>query len=169
MHDEAAAPRLVIARAEVSALARADDVADRRDGFLDRRLEIVGMEIPDIDIAGVQALQARVDFMRQPAPAEAAVVGLFAHPVVDLGREYPAIALRGDHFARDLLGYAFGVAVCGIDEIDARVGRRIRDALRGRLVGTLAEHHRAQAQLRYFQSAFAESAIFHGGVLCVGV
>src|SRR5258706_12250176 len=167
MHDEAAAPRLVIARAEVSALARADDVADRRDGFLDRRLEIVGVEIPDIDIACIQALQACVDFAHQPAAAEAAVVGLFAHPVVDLGREYPAVALRGDHFARDLLGHAFGVAVGRVDEVDARIGRRTRDALRGRLVGTVAEHHSAQAKLRYFQSAFAESAIFYCGNLCL--
>src|SRR5437868_2770840 len=102
MHDEADAPRLIVAETEVADLARADDFADRRDGFLDRRLEIVGVEIPDIDVARVQALQARVDFTHQPAAAEAAVVGLTAHPVVNLGGEYPADALRADHFAGDL-------------------------------------------------------------------
>ena len=66
--------------------------------------------------------------------------------LADLGREDPAVASGRDRGADDRLRRALGVDVGGVDEIDAGVERRVDDALRGRGVGAVAEHHRAEAE-----------------------
>jgi hypothetical protein len=54
-----------------------------------------------------------------------------------------------ERLADDLLGFAGGVDVGGVDEVDAGVERAVDDADRVVVVGVApgAEHHRAEAEL----------------------
>jgi hypothetical protein len=50
-----------------------------------------------------------------------------------------------------------------IDEIDALIERFIDDAFGRGFVCLFAEHHRAQAERRYFQGAATQIAVIHAG------
>ena len=63
---------------------------------------------------------------------------------------------RGDQAAGDALRLAVGVRIGGVDGVDAGLARRGDDAAGLGLVGLVAEHHRAEPQLRDLEAARAE-------------
>jgi hypothetical protein len=66
--------------------------------------------------------------------------------------------------ADDLLRLAAAIPVGGVDEVDAGVQGLVDDADAVVVVGIArsAEHHRAQAIGRDFDSGFSERAVLHG-------
>src|SRR5262249_52697797 len=139
-----------------------DRIADRADLLLERRLFVVAVEIPDVDVFRSQALQAGVELEDEPLAAAAARVGVAGDArALHLGREHPPVAVPGDGLAGDALGVALAVGVGRVDEVAAGFERGVHYARRHRLVGALAEHHRAEADLRHFQSARAEASVVH--------
>ena len=66
-----------------------------------------------------------------------------------------------DRRADDRLGCAFRVDVGRIDEVDAGVRRMRDDLVRGRRIGAIAEHHRAETNDRDLEPAFTETAELH--------
>jgi len=84
-----------------------------------------------------------------------------AHLPVDLRREYDAGALdRREGLADDLFGFALGVHVGGVDEVDTSVECLVDDLDRIIVVGvaTAAEHHGAETEGAYFEAGAAKGA-----------
>ena len=61
-----------------------------------------------------------------------------------------------DEAADDALGVALRVRVGGVDRVQPGVARRGDDARRFGFVGLVAEHHRAEPELRDLEAARAE-------------
>ena len=97
------------------------------------------------------------------------VVGVAAHREPGLRREHDLVALARDRAAGDLLGHALAVDVGGVDEVAAGVDEAVDDLLARRLVGLVAEGHRAEAELRDACAGATELAVFHGVLLLIGV
>ena len=72
-----------------------------------------------------------------------------------------SVAMKRDELPNHAFGTALGVAVGGVDEINAGGEGRIDDAPSDRLIRLFAEHHGAEADRRYRQSAVAKASIFH--------
>src|SRR5262249_20711600 len=155
------APAAVVRNAEVADFPRADEIADRFYGFLDGCVRVVLVQVIDVDVIGFEALQAVVAGLQDPAPRESAVVRRLRHHVPDFGGQDPALAIRGDRGPYDLLRSSLGIDVSGVDEIDTRIECGRDDSLRGCCVGTVAEHHRAEADRGNLKAAVAEAAKLH--------
>ena len=160
-------PGAIIRDAEIAHLALPDQFAHRAHGLVQRRRVIFLMQIIDVDIVGAEPLQAFVGGLQHPASRQSAAVGIVAHGVGELGREYQSVPAVGNGAADHLLGIAARIGVGGIDEVDAGLARLGDDPRRRRLVGRPAEHHGAQAYRRDFQAAAAELTILHRLVLRV--
>ena len=124
---------------------------------------IDAVDVVEVDVVGLQPLQAGIDGAHQVAAREARVGDVGPHLLRALGGQHPAVALLLDGRADDLFGAAVGVDVGGVDEVDAALGRMVDDAPRLRLVGGAAEHHGAEAELRHLDAARAEEAVSHLG------
>jgi hypothetical protein len=130
---------------EVADLAAADQVADRADGLVERR---VGVRRDAGNRRRYSRWSRRLRLsshgLQDPPPRHTDVVRRFAHRVADLVASTHlrrlALIARADDFFR----FAARVDVGGVDEVDAGVERRIDDRLRRRGVGMVAEHHRAE-------------------------
>jgi hypothetical protein len=142
-------------------LALADEVAEGRDRLLPGGIGIDPMDVVNIDVVRLQALEAGFGRLHEMPAREAAVGYVGAGGLGDLGRQHPAIALRLDGGANHGFRSALGVDVGRVDEVDAAVGGVIDDALRLRRVGRPAKHHGAEADLRHLHAAAAEHAIAH--------
>ena len=139
------APGAVVRDAKIARLAGADDFPHGDQRLLDRCGWIVEVQIVDVDPVRVQAPQARVDGAHHPAARQAGFVRPLAHGIADLGRHHPLLAVARNQLAGDAFGLALGVLVRGVDEVDPGGARRFADAARFGGVGTIAEHHRAEA------------------------
>ncbi len=138
-------PRAMVRQSVVAQFARLDQIVERTHRFFDRRLVVFAMDVEQIDVIGVQALQAGIDgthdvFARCTACVDIAAI----ERIGELGGEHPAFALRGDAAAHHALGFAFAVDIRGIDRIDALLVGLIDDARGGCFVGRAAEHHRSE-------------------------
>ena len=152
-------PAAKVGDAEVAQLALLDEVADGAHAFAQRRIEGGAVEIEDVDVVQPQPAQAVVNALDDPLARLALLIGAGAARVGELGSEDPVRALRLDAAPDDLLGGALGVAICGVDEVDALFARGVDDAVRGGLVGGAAKGHRPKRQWRDFQRGAAEIAI----------
>src|SRR5262249_39848785 len=89
------------------------------------------------------------------------------------GRDRHRVAPPFQPLAEQLLAPAFGVAVGGVDRVEARLESGVEDAPRFGVVGMdalhearrLAERHRPEAQRADFQAAAAVVPMFHRRVL----
>ena len=106
------------------------------------------VHLVEVDPVGVQAPQARLDLLHDPAPRVAAPVRALAHRPWNFvasttSSRRPASALPT--ISSDSPGR---VDVGGVDEVDPGVERRVDDPDRLVVVGVAprAEHHRAEAE-----------------------
>ena len=107
--------------ADVERLAGAHDVVQRAQRLFDRRVVIEAVDLIEVDVIGAEAAQAGVDGVVDVFAREAALVGVVAHRVEDLGGDDDAVA-RGEVLQRaagDLFADAVGVHVGGVEEVDA--------------------------------------------------
>ena len=161
--DLGVAPRLEVGQREVADLAGADGVAHRRHRFLERRVRILAVPVIDVDPVRPQAPEAGVEGALEPAPRQAAGIGLAGvEAVARLGGEHPVGAPGRDQAAHDLLRRAAVIDVGGVDEVHPGVEGGVDDSARLRLVRLAAEHHRSQAQPGHLEAAAAELRAFHG-------
>ena len=123
------------------------------------------MDLVEVDPVGLQAAQAVLDGLDDPAARVAPVVRVVAHLAVHLAGEHDPVALAaGEGLADDLLRLALRVHVGGVDEVDPRVERPVDDPDRLVVVGVAprAEHHRPEAHRSHLHSGPAERAQLHG-------
>jgi hypothetical protein len=92
------------------------------------------------------------------------VVGVIAHRHVRLGGQDDVVTAPGQCLADDLLGFAGGVHVGGVDEVDAGIQRTMNDCCAfGVVLGApVTEHHGAQAQLADLGAGASQRSQFHG-------
>ena len=119
------------------------------------------MALVEIDMIDAQALQRRVDLLRDLRARQSAVGG--THRKVDLGRQHVGVAwpLRQD-FAEKCLRRAAAIDVGGVDEIDPELEGAV-DARRG-IVARHADaigQPRSERDFRHAEIAAAELAVFN--------
>src|SRR5262249_44654029 len=83
--------------------------------------------------------------------------------------DHEAVALADEPLANDLLGAprglrrgGHGVAVGGVEEVDAGLGGAIEDREGGAFVRLVAEGHRPETELGHLESGLPHAAGLHG-------
>jgi len=114
--------------ADVADLALADEVGEGAEGLLDVGVGARPVDLVEVDVVGLEAAQGVFDGADDPAPRAALPVGVVAHGAVELGGEDDVVAASLDGFSDDLFGFASGVDVGGVDEVDAGVEGGVDDA-----------------------------------------
>jgi len=148
-----------VAAARVEDLALRDGGLHRLPDLVPRRVPVDVVELVDVDVVGLQPLQARVERATDVERREPAVVRPVGHVAVQLGREHGALAppsTRGEPVAHDLLGDATpnprAVHVGRVEEVDAVLVGGIHDDVGVGLRGLRAEVHGAEAETRDLQA-----------------
>ena len=170
------APGLPVGNADIAHLAAGDEVVERPQRLVDRRHRVGAVQLVEIDMIGLQPLQAAIDRVHDVAARGAALVGALAHGAMDLGGDHdirPLDAEIPERLAEQSLGGAEGVDVGGIEEVDAggdRAGDNLIDALLveagdeaplGVLAG-VAEGHGAEAEFGDEHPRISELVVAHG-------
>ncbi|MNT00616.1 hypothetical protein D3C72_1350530 [compost metagenome] len=157
-----------VRHADVARAARLDDDVERLQAFFERGLAVVHVQLVQVDVVGLQALEREVDGVEQVLARGALVPGVGADLVDGLGGDHEAAAARGallvEPVADDLFGAAGGldgaaqrVHVGGVKEVDAGVGGLVQDLVRHGLVGLQAEGHGAQGQAGHGEAGTAQA------------
>ncbi len=136
--------------AEAADLALVDEIGERAERLVDVGARVRTVDLVEVDPVGLQAPQRVLDLVDDPAPRVPAVVWVIAHRHVRLRGQHDVVTpAPGERFADDLLRFAGGVDIGGVDEVDAGVERGVDDPDRLVVIGLApgAEHHRAEAQL----------------------
>jgi hypothetical protein len=108
--------------AEVADLAVVDEVGERPEGLVDVGAGVRAVDLVEVDPVGVQASQGLLDSADDAASRGASQAGVVAHRKADLGRQDDLVPLASrQRLADDLLRFARGVDVCGVDEVDSGV------------------------------------------------
>ena len=148
-------------------------VLERADGLLDRRQRVLGVDLVEVDIVGAEPLQAGLDRIHDVPTRGAAIVRALAHGAGRLGGEHDIRALPAriaHRRAGDRLAEAFGINICGVDEIDPRIERSRDEGIGHRLVeladsgpeALAAEGHGAETEFGDEQARPAEGVVTHG-------
>jgi hypothetical protein len=150
-------------RADVADLALMDEIGQRAERVVDVGVRVGTMHLVEVDPVGAQAPQRVLDLGDDPAARDAAAVGIVTHRPPELRGQHDVVAPPLQGLADDLLGFAGGVDVRGVDEVDPGVERAVNDAGRVVVVGVAPgpEHHRAEAELRDLDACASEWAVFH--------
>ena len=166
---------------DVADLALADEVVEGVEGLFDGGGRVEGVQVVDVDVVGVEALEgAARERLDEVVAGGADVVGAdVAAAEGGLGGEEDVFALEvGDGFAEDGFAVAVGVDVGGVEEVAAGFHADVDEVggffvLGGapgfeELVGA-AEGAGAEAELGDFEAGAAERAVVHGGLQVQGI
>ena len=164
----------VVRAADVEDLPLRDEIVERAQDLVLRRVEVLHVDLIEVDVIGAEALQAVLHAAHDAVAGGAGPVGPFAHGEAELGGEDDLLAalIALDPGADDPLAEAvLPVDVRRVDEVHAQLQRAIQDVERRLLVGAdlvherllvgLAEGHRAQAELRHLDARRSELSVFH--------
>ena len=138
-----------------------DQLRERADGLLDRRLGVDAVLLVEVDGLDAEAAQARLTRLAHvlgaAVDARRAAVGVGHEP--ELGREHDLVAAVADGAAHELLVVPGAVDVGGVEQVDAEVERAVdrRDAVGLVRAAVRAGHrHAAQADRRDVGAHLAE-------------
>ena len=175
MHGVGAADRFGrhLGEAEEAHLARLHLLGHRADGVLDGHLAVAAVLVPEVDVVGLEALQAAVERAAHVlgTAVDACDAALERDLEAELGGDQRAVAAAVERFGEQRLVGVRAVDLGGVEEIDAEVERTMdgRDALGlvGRTVDPGHAHeaghrHGAEADGRDFEALAAELAPLHG-------
>ena len=145
-------------RADASLL---DELVERADRLLERRVGVLFVMLVEVDHVGLQALERRVE-RAQDVVARAATGRAVAHLLAELRRQHDLVAPAVEHAADDRLAAAgLPVDVGRVEERDAHLERRVDHGARRVFVDPAAEVVAAEADHRHPQSGGAQHAISH--------
>ena len=124
------------------------------------------MLLVEIDVVGLQPLQAGLDRRHDVAARGALLGAVVAHRLGEFGRQHDVLAAVAEHLAQHGLRAAHArIDVGGVEQRDAEVDRLVDHLARGFEVGALAEIVAAEADGGDAQAGAAEIANLHGSVL----
>src|SRR5580704_17545175 len=161
---------------DVADLAGLHSIVERFEGFFDRSFVIPAMGLVEVDVVGLQAAEALVEFMEDGFARETAAVGFIAHDAVDLGGDDDGFAagVGLEEVAQNDFAVAARIDIGCIEEVDAEVEGLAQEgpafflvhgpvmtaangfAGSGRAIG-----HAAQADAGNLESGFAEIDVVH--------
>jgi hypothetical protein len=145
--------------------------------FFEGRQRIEAVQLIEVDVVQLQALQAGVQLVHQVIARLTAAVGSLAHDAGGLGGDHQFVARQAkvlDRLAEQLFGLAERIDVGRVDEIDASVDAALDD-VGNRVLAEAAHHlpeavtaegHGTQAEFRDIESGIAQQTKFHGDLLC---
>jgi hypothetical protein len=113
-------------------MAVLDECVERAHRFFDRRGRIEAVNLVQVDVIELQALEARLDAVHDVVARGTARVGGFRRRAEHLGGNHHLVTRHLQVFKReagDLLGQALRVDIGGVDEIDARIDRAANETL----------------------------------------
>ena len=77
------------------------------------------MEVVDVNVIRVHALQAGIAALHDVFSAQTPVVGAVTHGIVDLSRQNPVVPMTADELSDDSLRLATTIAISRIYEVHA--------------------------------------------------
>ncbi len=148
---------------EIPDLPGTDEVGERAERLVDVGARRGAVHLVEVDPVRVQAAEARLDLLHDPAARVAAPVRALAHPAVELRREHDLVAPPRERLPDDLLVLAGRVDVRRVDDVDPGVQCCVDDPDALGVVGVppRAEHHRAEAQLADLDPGSTELPVLH--------
>ena len=159
-----------VGHADIARLAGAHDRVERFQRFVERRRRIEAVQLIEIDIVRLEALQRRVDGIQDVLARHALVPTLRSHAAHAFGGKDVFVAPALQPAAHDLFGApdrrdvaAQRIDVGRVEEIDAAVGGRVEDGVALGLVALQTEGHGAEAEAGNCEAGAAEGRVFHGG------
>ena len=157
--------RAEVRRADVEHLAGADELIERVQRLLERRRQVLAVDLVEVDVVGAQATETRVARLADVLPRRAARVRSRPDRHGALGGQHDLRTPAAQRLAADLLRDRAGVRVGGVEEVAAGLEVAIDQAQRFGLVTSPARHaerHGAEAKLGHTEAAAAERADAHG-------
>src|SRR5258708_29311791 len=111
---------------DVAALAGANEIVERLESFMMRRLRIRLMNLVQVDIVGAQSFKARLRGRHDVAVRSSLQIRTVAHRHAELGRNDSFATTIAERFAQQLFGAAaIAVNVGGVEQPDTFVDRLI--------------------------------------------
>ena len=115
---------------DVANLAFADHLVEGVEGLFDGRGGVEGVQVVDVDVVGVEALEGAFERGGEVVARAADVVRALAGAEGGLGGEEDVLALEvGDGFAEDVFALAVGVDIGGVEEIAAGLHADVDEVL----------------------------------------
>ena len=170
-------PRRPVRDADIAHEALAHDRIEGVERLLDRRDAIEAVDLVEVDVFELQALQARLHLREDVDARRAAAVRTLRHAAEHLRRDddvIPRDAEIAESLPGDRLREAGGIDVRGVDEVDAGIESRAQQAVdllllqRSDLLPhafAAAEGHGAEAEFGDEQAGLAEDVVAHEGEL----
>ena len=152
------------ARAPVRDAAQADQVVEGLAGLGQRRFRVETVAVEDVDVAQVQAFQARFDGVEQVLAAQAPVGDVVGHGPERLGgHDVLGAAALGQNLSQERLGLACLVHVGRVEGVDAQ-GECLLDDLHGGVEFHLVSEREpgTVGDFADLQSGLAEASVLHG-------
>ncbi|CAH1673137.1 hypothetical protein CHELA40_13810 [Chelatococcus asaccharovorans] len=159
---------------DVAHVPVANQDVQRLQRLLDRRHVVKAVDLIEIDMLKLEALQACLDLIQKVDARGAGAVGSLANPPEGLGRNHDLVA--GDAqiaqgLPRNLFRQAGGIDIRRIDEVDAGIKRCPHEFVGFGLLEpahilpdafAAPEGHGAEAKLRNEQAGLAQCIVTHG-------
>ena len=136
--------------ADVAHFPRANEIIQGAQRLVDRDLRVGAMELVEINIVGLKALQGGVTLLDDMTSIIAGRQDIiFVHTAVDLGRQHNpmAFAVALQRLADHCFAAAARIDVGGIEEVDAGLNGAVHDVETLGLRRGMTEVHAAQAEL----------------------
>ena len=154
---------LAVGDAHIEHFSDANHVIKPSHHLLDRSHEIPGVNPIEVDVIGLEPLEAGLKGAGHVLAVIAARVGIaFAGEKRAFRRDNEVVAVGRNEFAEQALTCAFVIFVGGVDEIAAGLRETVKDPSRfifrcgeAKVFPSLPESHRAQAKLGNPQPAFS--------------
>src|SRR5208283_811093 len=155
-------PRGEVTASDIAHLAGADEIVQRLERFLLRRLRVRRVNLIQIDIVSAQPFKARLGRRDDVAARRAAQVRTVAHRHAKFGRDDDLATAISERLAEQLFGAApIAVYVGGVEQRDAVVERLMHHGARLLRVASHAKVVASQSDRRNLESRVAKLAIFH--------
>ena len=158
--------------AGVADLSLVDQAVEGAQCLVDRRRRVIVVQLVEVDVAGLQASQRRLDGGEDVLAGVAGVEGRRPGRGEALGGKDETVPFPPQPATEDFLGNppgaqipAQGVGVRGVDEVDTAFGRPVENGDSGQLIALQPEGHRPQAQPRDLKAGSAEPGVLHGRTL----
>ena len=160
-----ALPGKIIAEPDMADLALADQVIQRPQGLLQGRAGIPAVHLVQVDVVGLQPLEARLDPPHDVHPGGAAPVEVLAHRHADLGGQDDLLPHAFQRVAQQGLALPARIDVRRVDEIDSPVegqAHHLRGGLLVQAAETIpAELHRPESHLAHDQTCPSQCPVSH--------
>ncbi len=154
----------------IKSLAGADDIIERLQRFLHRRMVIKAVDLIEIDVIGPEAAQAIVDGVADMLAGKTTLVGIVAHRVVDFGGNDHLVPGRPEFLQRppeNGLTLAYGIHVGCIEKVNSRFQSPLDEGTAFGLIEDPfppfggAVSHGAETDAGDFEAGLAEVDVFH--------